>query len=35
MVELLRPSPGTRELFATMAAAHRGWDGRDPVRTLG
>jgi hypothetical protein len=35
MVELLKPAPGTRELFAMMREAHRGWDGRGPVRTLG
>jgi hypothetical protein len=34
MVELLQPAPGTRELFAMMREAHRGWDGRDPVRAL-
>ncbi|MGL6042730.1 MAG: VOC family protein, partial [Sandaracinobacteroides sp.] len=35
MVELLKPAPGTRELFAMMRDAHRNWDGRDPVRTTG
>lgn len=34
MLELLRPAPGTRELFGMMHAAHLGWDGRDPVRSL-
>lgn len=33
MVELLKPAPGTRELFQMMRAAHRDWDGRDPVRS--
>lgn len=35
LVEVLQPSPGTRELFATMRAAHETWDGREPLRTLG
>lgn len=35
MLELLQPAPGTRELFAMMREAHRGWDGRDPVRAIG
>jgi hypothetical protein len=34
MVELLQPAPGTTALFDAMRAAHRDWDGRDPVRTL-
>jgi hypothetical protein len=35
MVELLKPAPGTRELFRMMREAHMGWDGRDPVRSIG
>lgn len=35
MVELLKPSPGTADLFGLMRAAHIGWDGRDPVRSPG
>lgn len=35
LTELLQPAPGTRELFAMMREAHRGWDGRDPVRSTG
>jgi hypothetical protein len=35
MLELLKPAPGTAELFAMMREAHRGWDGRDPVRSIG
>jgi len=35
MVEILKPSPGSREFFAMMREAHRGWDGADPVRRLG
>ncbi len=34
MLELLKPAPGTRELFAMMHAAHMTWDGVDPVRSL-
>lgn len=34
MVELLKPAPGTTDLFAMMRAAHHGWDGKDPVRSL-
>lgn len=34
MIELLKPAPGTAELFAFMRAAHAAWDGRDPVRSL-
>jgi catechol 2,3-dioxygenase-like lactoylglutathione lyase family enzyme len=35
MLELLKPAPGTAELFAMMREAHRGWDGRNPVRSIG
>ena len=35
MVEILKPAPGTQELFAMMRDAARGWDGSDPVRRLG
>ena len=35
MVEILKPAPGTREVFAMMRAAAQGWDGTDPVRRLG
>jgi hypothetical protein len=35
MVEILKPAPGGREFFAMMAAAHKGWDGADPIRKLG
>ena len=34
-VEILKPSPGTREFFKMMRDAHRNWDGKDPVRSLG
>jgi methylmalonyl-CoA/ethylmalonyl-CoA epimerase len=34
MIELLKPAPGTAELFGMMREAHRGWDGREPVRLL-
>jgi hypothetical protein len=32
MVELIEDSPVQKEFFATIAAAARDWDGRDPVR---
>lgn len=35
MVEILQPGPGTRELFAMMREAARGWDGSQPLRRLG
>lgn len=35
MVEILKPAPGTRELFAMMREAARNWNGSDPVRKLG
>ncbi len=34
MVEILKPGPGSREFFAMMRDAARGWDGSDPVRRL-
>lgn len=34
-VEILKPSPGTREFFKMMREAHRNWDGKEPVRRLG
>jgi methylmalonyl-CoA/ethylmalonyl-CoA epimerase len=33
-VEILNPSPGTREFFNMMREAHRSWNGKDPVRRL-
>ncbi len=35
MIELIQPSPDLNALFAMMRDAARGWDGSDPVRTLG
>jgi hypothetical protein len=35
LLELLSPAPGTAELFAMMREAHRSWDGREPVRSIG
>ena len=35
MVEILKPGPGSRDFFAMMREAARGWDGSDPVRRLG
>jgi catechol 2,3-dioxygenase-like lactoylglutathione lyase family enzyme len=35
LIELLQPSPGTRELFAMMHGAHENWDGTEPLRQLG
>ncbi len=35
LVELLEPQAGTRDLFAMMRAAAKGWDGNEPLRTLG
>lgn len=35
LVELLEPQAGTRELFAMMRDAAKGWDGSEPVRSLG
>jgi hypothetical protein len=34
MVEILKPGPGSREFFAMMREAARGWDGSDPIRRL-
>ncbi len=34
MVEILKPGPGSREFFAMMREAAKGWDGSDPVRRL-
>lgn len=35
LIEVLEPSPDFRGLFAMMRDAARGWDGSDPLRTLG
>jgi methylmalonyl-CoA/ethylmalonyl-CoA epimerase len=35
LVEILKPGPGSREFFAMMRDAARGWDGSDPLRRLG
>ena len=35
LVELLQPQAGTRELFAMMRDAAKGWDGSEPLRALG
>lgn len=35
MLEVLKPGPGSRELFAMMRDAARGWDGSNPIRKLG
>jgi methylmalonyl-CoA/ethylmalonyl-CoA epimerase len=35
MVEILKPGPGSREFFAMIRDAARGWDGSDPFRRLG
>ncbi|HEV2651735.1 MAG TPA: VOC family protein [Rhizomicrobium sp.] len=35
MLEVLKPGPGSREFFAMMRDAARGWDGKDPIRKLG
>jgi len=34
MVEIIEPQPAMLELFDTIKAAARGWDGRAPLRTL-
>jgi catechol 2,3-dioxygenase-like lactoylglutathione lyase family enzyme len=34
MLELIEPQPAMLDLFATIADAAIGWDGRDPVRAL-
>ena len=35
MIELYEPTPGLTGFYAMVAAAAEGWDGTDPVRTLG
>ena len=35
LIELLEPQAGTRELFAMMRDAAKGWDGSEPLRSLG
>lgn len=35
LIELLEPQAGTRELFAMMREAAEGWDGSEPLRSLG
>ena len=35
IVEVLRPAPGTREFFKMIREAHRNWDGKDALRSLG
>lgn len=35
IVEILQPASGSEGLFAMIKAASVGWDGSDPVRTLG
>ncbi len=35
MVEVLQPAPGFDALCDMMRAAHRDWDGSDPVRSFG
>lgn len=32
MIECMTPPPATLQMFEVMKAAHRGWDGSDPVR---
>jgi hypothetical protein len=32
LLEVYEPSPGVRKLYAMVADAARGWDGRDPAR---
>ncbi|MBC8055970.1 MAG: VOC family protein [Rhizobiales bacterium] len=34
MVEIIEPRPPMLEMFDTIKAAGRNWDGRDPLRTL-
>ncbi|MCC6008391.1 MAG: VOC family protein [Rhodobacteraceae bacterium] len=34
MIELIEYLPATRAMFDMIRAAHKGWDGRDPVRPL-
>jgi hypothetical protein len=35
MVEILEPMPGFMDLCGMMRDAAKGWDGTDPVRSLG
>jgi catechol 2,3-dioxygenase-like lactoylglutathione lyase family enzyme len=35
LVEILKPGPGSRDFFAMMRDAARGWDGSNPLRRLG
>jgi catechol 2,3-dioxygenase-like lactoylglutathione lyase family enzyme len=35
IVELLKPAPGAREFFKMMREAHRNWDGKNAIRSLG
>lgn len=35
LVEILKPGPGTRDVFAMMRQAARDWDGSEPLRRLG
>jgi catechol 2,3-dioxygenase-like lactoylglutathione lyase family enzyme len=35
LVEILKPGPGSRDFFAMMREAARGWDGSAPLRRLG
>jgi methylmalonyl-CoA/ethylmalonyl-CoA epimerase len=35
MVEILQTGPGSREFFAMIRDAARGWDGSNPIRRLG
>ncbi len=35
MVEIIEPKQAMLDLFDTIKAASRDWDGRDPLRTLG
>lgn len=35
MIELFEPAPGLFGFYAMVAAAAVGWDGSDPIRTIG
>jgi hypothetical protein len=35
MIELIEINPNVEEFFGMLHAAAQGWDGKDPVRTLG
>jgi hypothetical protein len=35
MVELITANPIAEQVFGALRNAAEGWDGRDPVRTLG